>query len=170
MAIADKYSVHGKPIDGYAVGLSYDSGHWFAMGEWGHTTMETFLGQKIGWYAGGGYRFGAFTPYLTYAQVDFGARGNSDPGLTLTGLPPAMVGFGAGLNAGLNSLLQKSRPKQNTLSMGARWDFAKNFDVKLQVDHMRPGATSFGTLINIQPGLRPGSTVNLLSVSVDFLF
>ena len=38
------------------------------------------------------------------------------------------------------------------------------------VDHMRLGPGSQGTLINAQPGFRPGGTVNLFSVAVDFVF
>ena len=54
--------------------------------------------------------------------------------------------------------------------MGLRWDFLRNLDLKVQADHTRLGADSFGTLINVQPGLRPGGTVNLFSAVVDFVF
>jgi hypothetical protein len=89
--------------------------------------------------------------------------------LTVTGLPPVPAGIAAGLNAGLNTLL-KSIPAQKTVSVGLRWDFMKNLDLKLQFDHTRLGADSYGTLINIQPGFRPGGTVNLTSATVDFVF
>jgi hypothetical protein len=51
-----------------------------------------------------------------------------------------------------------------------RWDFTKNFDFKLQCDHTRLGPGSPGTLINTQPGFRPGGTLNLFSATVDFVF
>jgi hypothetical protein len=96
------------------------------------------------------------------------AASNSDPGITLAGLPPALAGFASGLNAGLNALLQ-GIPAQRTVSLGARWDFAKNLDLKAQFDHTRISAGSNGELINIQPGFRPGGTVNLFSATVDFV-
>jgi hypothetical protein len=104
---------------------------------------------------------------VIYAQAR--AASNSDPGLTLAGLPPAATGFAAGLNAGLNAILQ-AIPDQHTVSLGARWDFAKNVDLKVQFDHIRIGADSDGPLINIQPGFRPGGTVNLFNATVDFVF
>jgi hypothetical protein len=60
-------------------------------------------------------------------------------------------------------------PDQSTVSLGARWDFAKHVDLKVQFDHTRLGALSDGTLINIQPGFQLGSTVNLFSATVDFV-
>jgi hypothetical protein len=54
--------------------------------------------------------------------------------------------------------------------MGVRWDFMKDVDCKLQVDHTRNGAGSPGILLDLQPGFRPGGTVNLISASLDFVF
>jgi hypothetical protein len=167
VAIADKYEADGKAIVTEVIGASYDPGHWFVISEWGHTRFNSFLGENTAWYASGGYRAGEFTPYVTYGRE--GAASNSDPGLTLTGLPPALAGFAAGLNAGLNAVLE-SIPAQSTVSLGVRWDFMKNLDLKLQADHTRLGADSAGTLINLQPGFRLGSTVNLFSAAVNFVY
>jgi hypothetical protein len=167
VAIADKYNSDSKPVVTEVIGVSYDPGHWFMISEWGHTRFNSFLGEDTAWYASGGYRTGKLTPYVTYAHER--AASNSDPGLTVAGLPPAMAGFAAGLNAGLNAVLE-SIPEQNTASIGVRWDFMKNLDLKLQADHTRLGADSTGTLTNIQPGLQPGSTVNLFSATLNFVY
>lgn len=165
--ITDKYTSDGKPVVTEVVGASYDPGRWFVISEWAHTRLNSFLGENTGWYASGGYRAGQFTPYVTYSHES--AESNFDPGLTLAALPPSVAGFAAGLNAGLNALLQSS-PAQGTVSLGARWDCAKNVDLKIQFDHTRIGAGSDGTLINIQPGFRLGGTVNLFTVAADFVF
>jgi hypothetical protein len=167
IAIADRYNSDNKPIETEIIGAEYDPGHWFVISEWGHARFNSFLGEVTAWYASGGYRMGKFTPYLTYAHE--GAASNSDPGLTLAGLPPALVGLAAGLNAAVNTVLE-SIPTQTTDSIGVRWDFMKNLDLKLQADHTRLGADSSGTLINVQPGFRLGSTINLFSVAVNFVF
>jgi hypothetical protein len=167
VAIADKYDSDNKPVVTEVIGASYDPGHWFVISEWGHARLDSFLGDNTSWYASGGYRAGQVTPYVTYAHES--AASNSDPGLPLTGLPPAVAGFASGLNAGLNALLQ-AIPAQRTVSLGARWDFAKNLDLKAQFDHTRLGADSDGALIDVQPGFRPGGTVNLFSATVDFVF
>jgi hypothetical protein len=167
IAIAGKYISDSKPVVTEVIGASYDPGHWFVISEWGHARLNSFLGDNTAWYASGGYRLGHFTPYVTYAHES--AASNSDPGITLTGLPQALAGFATGLNAALNAILQ-AIPAQSTVSLGARWDFAKNVDLKVQFDHTRIAADSDGTLINIQPGFEPGGTVNLFSATVDFVF
>jgi hypothetical protein len=167
VAIANQYDNDNKLVEIEDVGASYDSGHWLLVSEWSHANTHSFLGDQTAWYASSGYRLGKFMPYLTYAEVT--AIGNSNPGVNLMGLPPGAAELGAGLNAGLNSLLE-AIAAQRTVSAGTRWDFAKNVDLKLQVDHTRLGAGSSGTLINVQPGFVPGGTVNLFSAAVDFVW
>jgi hypothetical protein len=137
------------------------------MGEWGVTDFHSALGKSAGWYVSGGYRLAKFTPYLTYAALKADSN-TSDPGLTVSALPPSLAGTATGLNAGLNAALG-SIAVQTTLSVGMRWDFMKNLDLKVQYDDTRLGAGSPGTLANLQPGFRPGSSVSLFSVTLDFV-
>jgi hypothetical protein len=167
VAIGDRYELENKRASTVAVGASYDPGSWFAMAEWSRSDTHSFTGVRTGWYVSGGYRVGDFTPFFTRAQVT--SRPTSDPGLTVSALPSAASGTAAALNAALNETLGIN-PIQNTVSLGARWDFMKNVDLKLQIDHTRVGAGSPGTLINIQPGFASGGTFNLFSAAVDFVF
>jgi hypothetical protein len=166
-AISDKYDSIDKFSSILTVAASYDPGRWFFMGEWAYFRSESFLGSSTGWYVSGGRRVGPFTPYLTYAQIN--QRSNSSPGLNLAELPAYLAPAAAGLNTTLNQVLN-SRPDQYTWSMGVRWDFMKNFDLKLQLDRINLGAGSQGTLINPQAGFQPGSTVYVFSSVVDFVF
>lgn len=167
IAIADNYELIDKTVRVVTLGASYDPGNWFSMAEWTHSKYHSFLGKSTGWYVSGGYRIGRFTPYITDAQVTNAIT--SDPGLTLSTLPPYLAVPAAALNAGLNQVLARN-PVQRTISAGLRWDFTKNFDFKLQCDHTRLGPGSPGTLINVQPGFRSGGTLNLFSATVDFVF
>jgi len=166
-AIAANYQVVDKPITIETLGASYDPGHWFAMGEWLRSRSESFLGVSTGWYIGGGYRMGAFTPFLMHSQVT--ERISSSPGLSASSLPADLAPAVAALNAGLNALLA-SRPIQFSSTVGVRWDFIKDVDLKLQWDRLDLGAGSAGTLSNVQPGFQPGSRLYLLSAAVDFVF
>ncbi len=168
IAIDEKYNVDNRIVTFLGIGASYDPGNWFVMGEWGKINTHSALGRSTGWYASGGYRFGRITPYATYGEVNADSN-TSDPGLTLSTLPPELVGPATALNAGLNSLLG-GIAAQRTISIGGRWDFAKSMDFKLQFDHTRLGAGSAGDLINIQPGFQRGGNVNVLSVALDFVF
>jgi hypothetical protein len=168
IAIADKYDVTNKRYRFIGLGASYDPGNWFVMGEWGSTNIEAVIGKRSAWYASGGYRLGKFTPYLTYAQTKADSN-TSDPGLNVSTLPANMAVAAASLNVGLNTLLG-TIPVQKTISVGTRWDFMKNTDLKLQFDHIRIGAGSSGVLTDIQPGFQTGGTVNVFSTTIDFVF
>ena len=93
----------------------------------------------------------------------------STPGLSTAGLPPFLIGPATGLNGALNSIL-RAKNVSDTISVGVRWDFFKSLDLKLQYDHTRIGAGSTGALANVQPGFQTGSTFNLISATVDFVF
>jgi hypothetical protein len=129
------------PIKLVALGGDYDPGTWFVMGEWAANRSVAF-GDSDGWYVTGGYRIKQFTPYVTYSRL----LPLTNPGL---GFPAA---------------------GQRNESAGIRWDFHKNFDLKLQLDHINLDAGSAGTLGNIQPGFRPGEKVDVTSVTVDFVY
>jgi hypothetical protein len=166
-AIADRYGVRDREVRFASLGASYDPGRWFVMGEWGGIDAPPVVGKKSGWYVTGGHRFGRVTAFASHA----GARADSlsDPGLTVAALPAALAGPATRLNASLNSLLA-AKVVQDTISVGGRWDFAKNAAFKLQFDHTRIGAGSNGALRNPQPGFLPGRKYDLFSATFDFVF
>jgi hypothetical protein len=168
IAIADKYDVDNRVVNFLGMGASYDPGKWFVMSEIGHFSTHSLPGNNTGWYISGGPRLGRFTPYATYAARKVESN-RSDPGLTVAAFPPFLAGAAAELNATLNAQLG-SIAVQRTISTGVRWDFMKDVDCKLQVDHTRNGAGSPGILQDLQPAFRPGGTVNLISATLDFVF
>ena len=131
------------PITVAAVGASYDPGNWFVTGEWAKIVYGEF-GSRAAWHVGGGYRIGKFTPYASYAS-----RGRLTGPFDIDGSDPQT---------------------QTTTSLGMRWDFMKNADLKLQYDRIRFGQGSSGLLIDLQPGFQPGGKVNLISIVLDFVF
>ncbi|MEO8135314.1 MAG: porin [Betaproteobacteria bacterium] len=167
-AIADKYNVNARLIDFIGMGASYDPGNWFVMGEWGRLKANSAIGDSSGWYASAGYRFGKFTPYLTYGRTRRDSN-SSDPGLDASMLPPYLAGPAMSLNGALNSALA-NKVDQSTISAGGRWDLFRNVAFKLQYDYIRVGADSTGMLRNTQPGFQLGSKLHVLSATVDFVF
>ena len=159
-AIADRYDTDDKRYEAMALGARYDPGDWFVMGEWTHVNSRTFFGDARGWYVSGGYRFGVVTPYVTLARVWVDSR-TSDPGLSA---PQA-----DDLNTALNGLLG-SVAQQKSVTLGARWDFARNAALKVQYERLDLDDGSPGVLVNTQPGFEPGGRVDLFSVSLDFVF
>jgi hypothetical protein len=110
---------------------------------------------------------GSFTPYAAYSRSER-LSDSSDPGLSLSSVPPEQIEAAATLNAILNSVL-RSAPVQQTLAVGGRWDFMPGMSLKLQVDFIDVLDDSPGTFINQQPGFEPGGSARLVSLALDFV-
>lgn len=166
-SIAERYGIRDRSFTFYGLGASYDPGPWFVMGEWSRMDAPPLVGKKSGWYVTGGRRFGRVTAFATYA----GARADalSDPGLAVSTLPAAVAEPATRLNAALNSFLA-AKVVQDTISVGGRWDFAKDAAFKLQFDRARIGDGSNGALSNPQPGFATGGKYDLFSATLDFVF
>ena len=167
-AIADKYDPDKKPFYFLGVGASYDPGKWFVMGEYGVTETHSVYGKRSGWYVTSGYRMGKFTPYISFAQARLDSN-SSDPGLNLAYVPPAYRTTAGYLNGQLNQQLGAA-PVQKTISIGTRWEVAKNAALKMQYDLTNIASGSRGALDNLQPGFEPGGHYSVFSVVLDFVF
>lgn len=160
-ALAAKYSVKDMKLGAVSLAASYDPGRWFLMSEFVDFHGDGILVDSRSWYVAGGYRFGAWTPYAVYARTHSSVQ-------TEAGVPlPAAAPLNAGLNAALNNQFNGS---QATMTLGVRWDFAKNTALKVQYDHIDLGANSAGRLANVQPAFTRGGNVNLFSAALDFVF
>lgn len=169
-ALANQYEPDDKLLTFLSIGGSYDPGNWFVMGEWGQTDSRSVFGKREAWYATGGYRWGKFTPYLSYAEAKLKSP-QSDPGITaLPGGAPATLRKNANdLDTGLNQWLGGA-PVQKTVSIGVRWDLARNTALKLQYDYSRIGNGSPGTLDHLSPDFVPGRSFSVFSATLDFVF
>ncbi|QNI02470.1 porin [Halomonas sp. SH5A2] len=159
-AIANRYNLDDKRFEVLTLGASYDAGDWFLMGEWTQMESRSLITDTRSWYVTSGYRFGTITPYLTYSQQRT-HNSPSNPGLGQPGTEE--------LDAFLQSSLE-SQPRQESVSLGVRWDFTRNMALKAQYDHMNLDSGSPGFLVNTQPDFEPGGTVNLFSLALDFVF
>ena len=165
VAITEQENLDSKVYVTESVGAVYDPGRWFVMAEWGRADTHSLHGVGSGGYVTGGCRWGKFTPYATYAKLDWVAKSAE---LNLAGLTPALAKLGAGLNATLNAALEND--KESTASLGLRWDFFKNIDLKIQADRTHNGAHSPGNLTDLQPDFTPGRAYDLFSATVDVVF
>jgi hypothetical protein len=146
--------------------LSYDPGQWFASVE-----VLGLLTERGAWrpikagYITGGYRWRQLTPYATFAFFDI--KKLDENGVPLAGLPGPVAAFGAGLNSVISDVFGADSSQQ-TYSLGLRWDLAPRFALKTQYDLIDPKET--GLLLNVQPGFERGSSVNVFSVALDYVF
>ena len=156
-ALAQKYKLDGMSVGSTTLGAMYDPGDWFVMAEFAALRGDGLMADSRAWYASGGYRFGAFTPYVTYAQVKASIEAE-----------PVIPGAEA-LIGGLNAAKHLMNGVQNSFSLGMRWDFMPSAALKLQYDRLDIGTNSSGRLTNAAPDFQPGK-VNVVSVAVDFVF
>jgi hypothetical protein len=160
--LADNLDPTNKKVSFASLGAAYDSGNIWAQAEYGKRKADFFLADTTAWYASFGYRFGNVMPHITYSKVT-----TDSPTSYASAFPP--VPELAPLADGVAGLLSDQNPAQNTIAIGVRWQFARNADVKLQWDHVSLPAGAIGNFQNAQPGFL-GSTVNVYSAAVDFVF
>lgn len=169
-ALAARYSLKDWALSAVALGATYDPGQWFVMSELIFFKGDSFLSDSTSWYVSGGYRFGAWTPYLSYAATR--AKTKRDAGIVLTGAAaatPQVAGGAAALSAGVNAALESTTPTQHTASVGLRWDLQKNLALKTQYDAITVDDGSTGRL-RVDPGTYPSHHINVFTVVLDFVF
>lgn len=130
-----------KPLSTiFSLGATYDPGQWFIQGEVSRSKLGTIIRSQLASYVTAGYRWNSLTPYVGYSNV----KPDDD-------------------------LVKLSLRQQNTTSVGLRWDFYKNMDLKVQLDRVSLSNTSQGFFTNAKPALA-GRSANLASFAVDFIF
>jgi len=161
--IYDEFSIDDRELRLLTFGIWHDPGKWFAGAEWSRSSTDSFIPPGDSWYVSGGYRINKFTPYVTYSEVR-NSHG-SIPLLSAASAPPFVT---EPLN---NLLVAVVRPlRQSTITLGTRWDFTENAAFKVQLDHIMTEENSNSQLINVQPNFDEGDSVNVLSLTVDFVF
>lgn len=166
--IARRLRVDDKRASAMSLGLNYDPGQWFVLGEAGRSRIDGYLGNTHSAYLSGGWRYRNLTPYAGYARV-WGSLPQGPNALALGGLPAPYAALGAGVNAALASLLRQV-PSQSTLSAGLRWDAAPNLALKLQHERVTTRSGSRGMFINSVADYQSGRTAHVTSAALDFVF
>lgn len=166
--ITRRLKVEDKRASTMSVGLNYDPGRWFAIGEAGYSKVDGYLGGTRSAYLSSGWRHDTLTPYLGYARVR-GRLPDGPKSLALGGLPPPYAAAGAVLNTSLAAML-RAVPSQSTWSAGLRWDVAPNLALKLQHERVTTRSGSRGMFINSVPDYQSGRTAQVTSAALDFVF
>jgi hypothetical protein len=160
-ATVDALSMVDRAARYYSLGLMYDRGpfqaQWMLNKVWQEGTgYENYYSS----YFLAGYRLSTFTPYAGVA------RSYSPPKQLDTGIPriPAF----AFQNAVIEEALGHSHTSQTTWTLGLRWDFRRNMDLKVQWDGIRGKSDSVFLYSGRAPGWS-GST-DVFSLALDFAF
>jgi hypothetical protein len=166
--IRESHFDNASIIHNYTLGATYDPGKWFALAEIYAIRTGGFLPNSTAGYVSAGVRWKKFTPYATISRLSMEQRSFSIPS---SRLPPGLDAYAAGMNGYANALLG-SNYSQTTTAAGVRWDFMNNFDAKFQFEHIDLSKDSTGLyrLQSQQAGFETGSSANVVSLAVDFVF
>lgn len=156
------------------LGATFDNGEWIAQAEWAKRDTNTVVISKVsGWNALLGYRYGDFTPYIGTGSYSVdSSKTNLTPG------PFAPAAVKAQLNYLNQSFLGVGDPSRDVMSVGVRWDFAKNLALKAQLESMKmkvpavgasSGFQSYATSMLGVPNNFDGR-VSMFTVNLDFVF
>lgn len=160
-SVGQQISVVSKDASFTGAGVTYDQGNVVASAEYTKRKTSSYVSSTTGWSATGGYRLGKFTPYAVISRVKVDDT-NVDNTI------PKSVPQLAPLSAAVDGLIFQQDIGQKTQALGVRWDAWKNVAVKGEWDHIKPDGGP-GLFVNVQPGFA-GKTVNVYTVSVDFVF
>ncbi|MBI5258477.1 MAG: hypothetical protein HY855_18365 [Burkholderiales bacterium] len=165
-ALVKKYSTLDVHQSNVSVGLNYDPGDWFAMGEYVFGKAEGLQGDIKAWHLLAGYRIGSFTPYVGLASAR--SSFTLEKGIDVSGAPPLAAGAAA-LTAGIQAAQRGINPTQKSATVGVRWDAIRNVAIKLQYERAETGTGSSGYFAKPLPTFT-GAKVNLVTAVVDFVF
>lgn len=166
-ATADDFDMSGRRATFSGVGASWDVGNWQLNAEYTRRFIDGYAGTTKGWYASAGYRLGKVTPFGYVSGLQTSGVGTN--GLAA---PAALFGGSlAVLSNGVNTVLNDARTGgQRSVALGARWDAWKSASLKAQVEHITPKDGGVGLLLASPGTSLNGDSVNVVSVSVDFVF
>ncbi len=131
------------------VGLRYDPGQFFVLGEYGTRKVDDQFADAEGAYIGAGYRFDKLTPYLLvgYSQT----TDDSDR----AGMPPLQQAFDY---------------ERKNVSVGLRYDFMDNVAAKFDVSYYYDFNDTNGGIISNQAAVAGVKNSTVIALSVDTVF
>ena len=144
----------------HSLGAVYDDGTWQAQAAVNYLRHESHLmeNSRAATFMVA-RRFGDVSPFIGYTWV------KSKKKSVESGLPDPMF---APINSALAQATSLAHLDRQTYSLGARWDFARNVDLKAQIDFVRGKKSSTLMLTDIEPDWNGRTTV--FSLSLDFVF
>jgi predicted porin len=156
IGLAPEMSAVGKWTHYASFGVVYDKGPLQVQSMFSQIRHESaaYEDTRAGYFIAA-YRLGQVTPYLGYSRVKSKATTLTTP------LPPPVA-------AQIALLAAQTHSDQHTVTLGARWDFQPNMDLKAQVDFIR------GTPRSVLPFRDNVSgwdgRMNVFSLTLDFVF
>lgn len=148
----------------FTLGAAYDDGQWLAQAELGYSaTNKAIAPSSRTGYVALARRLGEFTPYAMFSI--------SRPDKSALTPINDWGGIGqAAFQQTVYHVANSTRQDQETLSLGSRWDFNSQAALKVQWDHSRIHPLGYALWFRSPETNARASSVNLFTVSLDFVF
>ncbi|MEO8674640.1 MAG: hypothetical protein ABI569_03625 [Casimicrobiaceae bacterium] len=157
-ALASDLALAGKTATIASAGVIYEHGPWQAQLMYNRSNSNSLLfPPKDAGYVLLSYRTGEWTPYVTLAGTRSKAVNRQ------TGFPTPNP-----LDDAVSNLLKQAQSRQRTATIGVRYDFMRNADLKIQLDQVRVQDHAALLWRNAQPDWNGRATI--FSVALDFVF
>lgn len=162
IALAQEMSLAGKHADFFGMGVAYDEGPLQSQLAINHLSSDslTFPDNTAGYFSVG-YRIGSWIPYFIYSRTQ-----SDDNKQFTTGLP-SIPPFDT-INAGVAQAISAGQTNQETFSLGVRYDFTRNADIKLQLDRIDSRINP--SLLWKEPDPDWDGQETIISATLDFIF
>lgn len=140
-----------------SIGFQWDDGELLVIGEYARRSASRFIATAEAAHITAAYRIGSVTPFVTFARQRI-----VDPVLRDNPAVPALEPY-----------LTSRNQSQRSATFGARWDLHPNAALKAQWTRTRVDRASWGAFFpsgDPTAGSPAGRTIDMLSVSMDFVF
>ena len=163
-ALAKGSHFKGAHISYASLGVSYDDGVWFGQSELGRSGSSTSIGGEshMG-YLGLGRRFGDWAPYVMLSAI----RPRND----LRGAENNWAVIGQQLlQTQALGAINSTRMEQQTLALGARWDFHSQAALKMQWSSTKIKPHGYALWWRDPQNDGRARRVGMFSAALDFVF
>ncbi len=168
---AQNASENGTHIYYYGEGVNFDNGHLVMLSELSATQFQShFKANTAQGYLTLGLHISDFTPFISYSRV-WETRNDIQINQTQSPLPPQLAASVNQVTTLYNQgVFDLTKSNQYTFSLGNRWDFANNMDLKIQYDLTRVQDASYLFWTNTSGQLPRAKGVSMLSLTLDAVF
>lgn len=165
---ADQIATQKARSSFLGLGATWDQGDWILSGEFTKRRSDSYVPDTTGWYASVGYRVGKFTPfaYLSRTQIDSQPANPIPANVSAGGYTVSMRTASAYGTA----ILDSGNIAQKSVALGVRWDAFKNTAIKAQVESLKPESSTGLMYDSTSTANVRDKRINVLSLSVDFVF
>ena len=162
----NNFKIIDAPLSYLELGAVYDWRDAYVIGEYIKVFSDSFAADTTSWYIGGGYRFEAFTPFITYSKT--WSKSNYEDMIIPSTAPPPIQFAAVSGNALFNNIANNNLISQETISIGLRYDVFENIALKVQYDLQKEYQDTSST--NIHFNGESQKYLNIFGLSLCFVF